>query len=79
MRLCSLKLQDFCGVHDLEMDFHNELTVIVRKNGAGKTTIIKALAKMLQSLTMLWPTASDKGFSRFNLPSLSKKDFRYET
>ena len=55
MRLRNLQIQDFRGIRDLKIDFHDELTVIVGRNGVGKTTILDVLAKMLLSLRHLWP------------------------
>lgn len=44
MNLEKLKLHNFRCFEDLEVDFHDKLTVIVGANGAGKTTILEAAA-----------------------------------
>lgn len=75
MILRSLQIKDFRGIRDLEIDFHEQLTVIVGRNGAGKTSILDALAGMLQSLRMLWPDSLGK--YQYRKPSILKEDVRY--
>ena len=75
MRLRNLQIQDFRGIRDLKIDFHDELTVIVGRNGVGKTTILDVLAKMLWSLRHLWP--NDRGEYIFGYPSFLPEDIRY--
>lgn len=47
MKIQSLKLKHFRRFTDFEMSFHPQLTVLVAKNGAGKTSILDALAVSL--------------------------------
>lgn len=75
MILQSLQIKDFRGIRDLEIDFHEQLTVIVGRNGAGKTSILDALAGMLQSLRTLWPNSL--GQHQLRMPSILKEDVRY--
>ena len=72
MRLRNLQIQDFRGIRDLKIDFHDELTVIVGRNGVGKTTILDVLAKLLRSLRHLWP--NDRGEYIFGYPSFLPED-----
>ena len=44
MRFTSLHLTDFRGTRELEIGFEPDVTVIVGRNGAGKTSILDALA-----------------------------------
>ncbi len=46
MRFTSLRLSDFRGARELEIGFEPDITVIVGRNGAGKTSILDALAMM---------------------------------
>jgi len=49
MRLHKLTLTNFRGFASLELPLDPELTVLVGVNGAGKTSILDAIAKMLSS------------------------------
>ena len=47
MRFTSLHMKDFRATRDLEIRFEPDVTVIVGRNGAGKTSILDALAAMI--------------------------------
>jgi predicted ATP-binding protein involved in virulence len=47
MRIQSLKLENFRGFNNLELNFHEDLNVIIGENGAGKSSILDALAVLL--------------------------------
>lgn len=43
MKLKSLHLRDFRGVHDLDLDLDGKSTILFGINGAGKTTVLAAV------------------------------------
>ena len=47
MILHSPELRNFRGFHEIRIDFDQRLTVLVGTNGAGKTTVLDALAILL--------------------------------
>lgn len=47
MRLKTLRLKNFRRFADLNIDFHEQLTVIVARNGQGKTTLLDAATIVL--------------------------------
>lgn len=47
MRLKRLKLNNFRRFRDFEIDFHEQLTVIVARNGLGKTSVLDAITVVL--------------------------------
>jgi len=44
MRLTGLHMSNFRGTREMKISFEPDLTVIVGRNGAGKTSILDALA-----------------------------------
>lgn len=46
IRLKSLHLSEFRRFRNLDIDFHEKITVIIGDNGAGKTSIAEALSKI---------------------------------
>jgi len=44
MKFKKLALQNFRGIRNLELDFHDRLTVLLGTNGSGKTSILNAIA-----------------------------------
>ena len=52
----SLTLTDFRGINHLELPLNEQLTVIVGKNGAGKTSLLDALAVLLCGFRNMWRT-----------------------
>lgn len=47
IRLKKLRLTNFRGFKgEIELDFHDKLTVLIGENGAGKSAILEALAKL---------------------------------
>ncbi|MBK8215422.1 MAG: AAA family ATPase [Myxococcales bacterium] len=53
MRLTSLSLTDFRGFASLDLTFEPDVTVLVGVNGAGKTSILDAIAMMLSQVHAL--------------------------
>ncbi len=47
MKLRSMDIKGFRGLTELHLDFHQRLTVIVGENGIGKTSVLDALAILL--------------------------------
>ena len=43
-KLIKLRLENIGGFHNFELNFHEKLTVLIGKNGAGKTTILRSIA-----------------------------------
>ena len=52
MKIGSLTLENFRGIRQLTLQFSNPLTLLVGVNGAGKSTVLDAIALMLS-----WPVA----------------------
>lgn len=50
MRFTSLHMKDFRATRDLEIGFEPDVTVIVGRNGAGKTSILDALCIMMHNI-----------------------------
>ncbi len=74
MRLKKLSLTNFRGFSSLELDLDPKLTVLVGVNGAGKTSILDALASMLTSLASgVWFGAAKRP------PPLTVSDVRAES
>lgn len=44
MRVERLVLQNFRGIRDMDLEFHPKLTVLVGRNGAGKSSVLDAIA-----------------------------------
>jgi len=48
IKLRQLKLNHFRGFGNLEINFHDRLTVLISNNGGGKTTVLDAIAEELR-------------------------------
>ena len=59
MRFASLHMKDFRGTRELEIDFECDMTVIVGRNGAGKTSILDALGILTRFLCDYHDGSSD--------------------
>jgi len=62
-KLTKLKLKNIGGFQDFELNFHENLTVLIGKNGAGKTTILKSIALLFDLVLDTFVN-----FSKNNLP-----------
>jgi predicted ATP-dependent endonuclease of OLD family len=47
MKIQQLKIENFRGIREMEIDFHPRLNVFAGKNGVGKTTILDALGRTI--------------------------------
>lgn len=45
MKFKRLKISDWRQFNEVSIDFHNKVTVITGSNGAGKSTVLRILAK----------------------------------
>jgi len=54
MVLKSLKLSNFRCYESLEIDFHKRLTLLVGKNGSGKSTILDAERLLSELFWLRW-------------------------
>ena len=47
MQFSRLQMKDFRGTHELDIEFEPDMTVIVGRNGAGKTSVLDALVQLM--------------------------------
>ncbi|NOQ35487.1 MAG: AAA family ATPase [Methylococcaceae bacterium] len=62
MKLNSLELKNFRCFESINIDFDEQLTVLVAENGAGKTTILDGIAVALGVFVGSFDTGVNKGF-----------------
>lgn len=62
MKLKNLKLTNFRCFETLNINFEDQLTVIVAENGAGKTAVLDAIAIAIGPFLRGFDTGTDKGF-----------------
>jgi predicted ATP-binding protein involved in virulence len=67
-KLTKLKLDNVGGFKDFELNFHENLTILIGKNGAGKTTILRSIA-------FLFDMALDTLVEFLNNPHFNKENF----
>ena len=70
MRLKSIKLVNYRSFTDTEIEFDKHITLLIGKNGAGKTAILDAVAVSVSTFLL----GIDGGVSR----NIFKDDARYE-
>ncbi len=51
MRIKKLKLENFRGFENIDIDFDDNLNVFIGKNGSGKTSVLDAIAFNLEHIT----------------------------
>lgn len=75
MKVAAIALQDFRGIPNLRLDFDPHMTVIVGKNGLGKSSVLDALALMLFQVRNAWNSERTK----VNFPpgSIKRGDVRF--
>ena len=64
MRLHHLHLQDFRGFASFDLDLHPELTLLVGRNGSGKTGVLRGLAVALGAWFGGMSNADVRGYDR---------------
>lgn len=64
MYLKKLKLHNFRCYEKLEIDFNRQLTVLVGKNGSGKTTVLEAIAIALGTWFVGFNIVNAKGINK---------------
>lgn len=72
MRFKSLHMKDFRGIRTLIVDFEPDLTVIVGRNGAGKTSILDALGELSRFIRFHLKEGRRRGMHQ----QLSSRDVR---
>lgn len=64
LRLDRLELRNFRCFHEIAINFHEHLTVIVANNGQGKTAILDAIAIALGPFVGAFDDGKDRAFER---------------
>ena len=54
MYIQNIKLKNYRNYEDFNLDFGKKATVLIGKNGMGKTNMITALKQSLSSATIWW-------------------------
>jgi predicted ATP-binding protein involved in virulence len=72
MRIHHLHLQDFRGFASFDLDLHPDLTLLVGRNGSGKTGVLRGLAVALGAWFGGMSSAEVRGYDR----TIKKRDAR---
>ena len=75
-RVKSLKLRNFKGIAELDLEFHESLTLLAGVNGAGKTSVVQAL---LAAVTQAWHLCPPRNYPLFVLPWHARRAGTSET
>ena len=75
MRFTQLQIRDFRGICKLDIDFEPDMTVIIGRNGAGKTSVLDALAIFMELMLV----STKGGVSYSTQPPISLQDVRFGT
>lgn len=75
MRFTQLQIRDFRGICKLDIDFEPDMTVVIGRNGAGKTSVLDALAIFMELMLI----STKGGVSYSTQPSISLQDVRFGT
>jgi predicted ATP-binding protein involved in virulence len=67
-KLTKLKLDNIGGFKEFELNFHENLTVLIGRNGSGKTSILRSIA-------LLFDMALDTLLESVNNPYLNKENW----
>ena len=54
MILKKMKVKNFRLLKNFELDFKDEMSLVIGKNNCGKTSALIILVKMLNSLKVIW-------------------------
>ena len=76
-RVNSLKLKNFKGIAELDIEFDESLTLLAGVNGAGKTSVVQALLAAVTAAWRLLPTA--RNYPLFPLPVSARRVGAHET
>ncbi|WP_284757228.1 AAA family ATPase [Agrobacterium sp. fls2-241-TYG-188a] len=75
MKLSSVSLRNFRGVNKLDLELDPQITVIVGRNGVGKSSILDALAILLGRIQAVWE--NDKTKYSFEAAVLKRSDVKF--
>lgn len=69
LHIVRLEVAAYRGLRELAIDFDDELTVLIGKNGCGKTSVLRALALMLSQVQDLLDDASPQALAHTDIHS----------
>lgn len=77
MKIKKLKITQFRGIKDLELEFCEELNVLSGKNSVGKTTILDAIMWVLTDETLVYGKQSADNRNQSNLRDVIKVELEF--
>lgn len=60
MKVKWLDIENFRGIRKMRIDFHPQLNVFAGKNGAGKTTVLNALGRAIETAYLNHITGNER-------------------
>lgn len=75
MIIKNINIINMRGISEAKIDFDPRLTIIVGRNGAGKTTILDAISATLRIVHNIWP--DENGQHRSSSPEIPNEDKRF--
>ena len=70
-----IRIKNIRGIADISLSFDPSITIIIGRNGSGKTTILDSLAIALEPVKNIWPDS--EGNIRGSSPTIQLSDQRF--